>query len=524
MKIYNKIGSKERFLEMFQGVNKLKLNEAFEQFSTMNALESEFNALANGDIRVERSNTKVNGNVTNIDLETVDNQGNKITFLFEIQSEAGDQAGVSNIGNISLIKFIFQGKDGASNIQIDKNNLNDFNTKYSDAFYNIIQEYIDTQSEQPAIDETFIDAVKKVDSYPFGGGRDNIQTGKSYVDTKPTNPDLRVNAPELNKYVDENIGELKPIDLSAKSPIEDLPADKKAIILKAINNLTYKKGRPEYAPNVHEINDEIKRIQSLGGAIEEIDYQDDIKNIVNQEISRFKQQTQLPVINEPEVDDSTDNISSENREFIIKAYDNLIKKGIPAPTTNQVQAEILRMQNIGGNVQKQRAYPNWADNFMEEDINFADNSATDELLGFKPMNVGDNIEEEYNEIFNPEGDAFLRKIKLENPDNYVLFRNLIRNKGLQYANDRYNQMYPQQIVSVIDNKTKIEKFVSRLGKDFLFNVKNSESIGSNDVALYTTIGKYLQKFRDPFDFDLLNDEEQDYLIELIIQKFPELEF
>ena len=32
------------------------------------------------------------------------------------------------------------------------------------------------------------------------------------------------------------------------------------LILKAHNNLTHKKGKPEYAPNIHEIQKEIDKI------------------------------------------------------------------------------------------------------------------------------------------------------------------------------------------------------------------------------------------------------------------------
>ena len=34
MKVHKPIGSKERFLEMFQGVNKMKLNEAYRDDQT----------------------------------------------------------------------------------------------------------------------------------------------------------------------------------------------------------------------------------------------------------------------------------------------------------------------------------------------------------------------------------------------------------------------------------------------------------------------------------------------------------
>ena len=48
MKIYKPIGSKERFAEIFQGVNKIKLNEGFGQsYNPQAVLEMAFEELKN---------------------------------------------------------------------------------------------------------------------------------------------------------------------------------------------------------------------------------------------------------------------------------------------------------------------------------------------------------------------------------------------------------------------------------------------------------------------------------------------
>lgn len=48
---------------------------------------------------------------------------------------------------------------------------------------------------------------------------------------------------------------------SINSPIDSLSPNKKKIIMTAIDNLTYKRGRREYSPTAAEINDEILKIQ-----------------------------------------------------------------------------------------------------------------------------------------------------------------------------------------------------------------------------------------------------------------------
>jgi hypothetical protein len=66
------------------------------------------------------------------------------------------------------------------------------------------------------------------------------------------------------------------------------------------------------------------------------------------------------------------------------------------------------------------------------------------------------------------------------------------------------------------------KFVSQLGDGFKAAVLNRAEKMGLDGAFYFTLGEYMDKLG--FDFDYENDEEQEALSGLIIQKFPELEF
>jgi hypothetical protein len=64
---------------------------------------------------------------------------------------------------------------------------------------------------------------------------------------------------------------------SINSPIDSLPKEKKDIILKAIDNITYKRGRREYKPTAAEINDEILKMQNKSEVTEEITTEPDFE-------------------------------------------------------------------------------------------------------------------------------------------------------------------------------------------------------------------------------------------------------
>lgn len=279
MRVFNKIGSKERFQEMYQNIAKLKLNEDFGQFSTNSVVETELIGLLNNDIRVNRSNSTVNGNDSFVELECLDNKGNSVKFSFKVTSTLGDQTGISNIGEILLIKFQFKGKDGITNIEANENDLRDINDKYKDKYYQLIQDYIDVKEETP-IDEEFIEIGKKIDSYPFGGGSTDIQTAKSYVDAKPTNANVRVNAPELNKYIDEDV---------------EVQSNKKEIIRQAYNNLK-KIGVPK--PTANQVQQEISRIKNA--EISEKPIEEEMIGNSEPEIEELPKKTPIIIINPDE--------------------------------------------------------------------------------------------------------------------------------------------------------------------------------------------------------------------------------
>jgi hypothetical protein len=66
MEVFKKIGSRERFIEMYQNVNKITLNEGV--IKSIDILKHKFNELIAKKINVKQSNTQTVGTETNIEL------------------------------------------------------------------------------------------------------------------------------------------------------------------------------------------------------------------------------------------------------------------------------------------------------------------------------------------------------------------------------------------------------------------------------------------------------------------------
>jgi hypothetical protein len=211
MKVYKPIGSKDRLFEMFQNVNKVKINEGLYEagspnLNADNVLNMAFNQLKNNGLNIEHSNTQATGEENFVELMCTDKQGNNITFVFKVQSTEGDQEGVFNVNGVILNSFSYDSADGEETIDLAEDGLKNFNQQHSREFFDVIDKYVDV--EEPAENEVqeaidLIDAIKQ-DSYPFGGGDDRMQTGKNYGDEKPTNDAVRVKAPELDKFIQES--------------------------------------------------------------------------------------------------------------------------------------------------------------------------------------------------------------------------------------------------------------------------------------------------------------------------------
>jgi len=369
MKIYKQIGSKERFLEMFQNVNKIKLNEAFGQnYNPQSVLEVAFTELKSGNLKVKHSNTQTKDNENFIELLCVDNNGNNITFTFKTISSEQDQEGVYKIDNVIMMSFTFDDANSENSVEMDENALKQFNAQHNNELFDIIDEYIDIEEEEP-VDSLYEEAIQKIDSYPFGGGRDNMQTGKAYADEKPTNPDVRVSAEELEKYINE-------MDEFDNQRVTKPKAYQ--IINTAYDNLITKNTNSNYVPTSQELKAEVERItgKSVIADLNEWDKEED--DIINQELARFKQATQQQPITVPQIttddtkevdDEPVPKINEKKKKIIWQAYDNIItRKGNPdyAPTINELMGEInILIGEKPVTPEKRRVFPKEAEPFLE---------------------------------------------------------------------------------------------------------------------------------------------------------------
>lgn len=111
------------------------------------------------------------------------------------------------------------------------------------------------------------------------GSKERLKEMFQRVNKVTLNEEFGINPSECQDYSQETTSNqsfpevemdeesIKTID-NINSPVDSLSPEKKKIILDAINNLTYKRGRREYAPTAAEINDEILRMQGKSNITE----------------------------------------------------------------------------------------------------------------------------------------------------------------------------------------------------------------------------------------------------------------
>ena len=420
MKIYKPVGSKGRFLEIFQGVNKVKLNEGlFEagspNLNPENVLNMSFSELKNNRLNIEHSNTQASGDESFIELMCTDKQGNNITFTFVATSTEGDQEGVFSMNNVLLYSFTYDSADGEDTVELAEDTLKNFNAQHANEMLDVVEKYVDVESSVPQQDNAeleeavkLIDAIKK-ESNPFGGGSEKLQTGKGYADEKPTNDSVRVKSPELDKFVQEDVtiptkittkeelsayveklkaqGNYKGIpkesvpllagqvlyDVAVRMADKMLPmgwdglADVNSMwdYIKQSGGMTYDqlKSAVKRAVNVR-LKEEGYSLKDLGLGESEDD------DVVGQELNRFKQEIEPQNPEEVGVEDEpVPEISDEKKQKIWAAYNSLVAKNKNpnySPTTAEVIDELDRMEGVV-KPKATRTFPAEAEPYLQEE-------------------------------------------------------------------------------------------------------------------------------------------------------------
>ena len=204
MRVYSPIGSKERFLEMFQRVNGVTLNEdVINNMNSTQILEDKFYELIDNELNVQHTNSQVNGNENYVEISGIDTQGNSFNFKIKINVNPDELDDVINIGSAELVGFIYSMNNGSQTVSADSIGLKNFNSRHSNELIELASNYADFGSNTSKPNELYEDAVNLIDKIPYKSGSEKMQSHVSYFDSKPTNDKVRVNSPELSKHVNE---------------------------------------------------------------------------------------------------------------------------------------------------------------------------------------------------------------------------------------------------------------------------------------------------------------------------------
>ena len=419
MKIFKPIGSKERFLEMFQGINKTSLNEVAVNVmqSGTQLIEKAFEELRNKQANVKQTNTQAVGDENYVEIVTNDNEGNEITFTFKVNSTESDQDGVYDVNNGVLSKFKI--KSQTINVEMPENMkaVQEFNANHGSEIIDVVTEFSNFETDIINVDdenkdEVYAEAVKLIDKVPYKKGSEEIQTHNAYADQKPTNPEVRVDADELQKFVKEmqdfvtntEEEEEDPFALPPDYTMADLPKDSDVADPYDENNTDY------------------------SGA----------------------------------------EASPEEQAIFSQAYDNLVAAGNHAPTTIDIENEINRLQGNIKPVEKTRAISKEAEPFYEstdqdkyEDVVFMQGEEADEALEILRNQGEEAALQHLQQWHNPGqhmGNAELGHGSSDQTfekDGYIMSWSFPLNYiGLQYES------------SGLDEETKKNDYPDQMGKKF----------------------------------------------------------
>ncbi len=411
MKILTPIGSKKRFLEMFQGVN--KLNEGFGE--SQNPIDMALDALVNGNLNIEQVNNQVSGDESIVEISGTNGELN-VTFKFKVHSSRTDQEGVNSVDSADLIFA------KVNDNEVDENSMASINANRQADLIAAISEYVEFESDT-VTDEMFEDAVKFIDNVPYNKGSEEIQTQKAYADQKPTNPELRVQNPELQKFVKEeeeefiphggygatnsggyevmlnNVGDAARVRDAFGS---DNPQTSDWLEIEEVPN---EEGEYEPVIDPNGYNIPLNQVMRYQKSITEIqDYAPDEEPNMEFDPTAMPPEYGDEALPNPEDDGSigvdpydspevVDDLEApalapENAAVINQAYENLVQAGNPSPTMEETAAEANKLQGINTEpAPKTRTIPRGAEEFFEstdqdkfEDVVFMQGEEADEAL------------------------------------------------------------------------------------------------------------------------------------------------
>lgn len=169
------MNQKRNLFEMMNKVAKMPLNENLNN----DELDIQFNSLLNNTLSVENTSTRLDGDVTYVTINATENE-NRIEFIFKVEFNEEEQSGVYEIADVKLKSFKIESPDG--NIDLNDDDLEEFNQTYKNNLISAVENYIDVESDvenKKEDDELYENAINVIE---------NIQTNKQELKHKNLNP------------------------------------------------------------------------------------------------------------------------------------------------------------------------------------------------------------------------------------------------------------------------------------------------------------------------------------------------
>jgi len=149
-----------RLVEMFERVNKIKLNE--NQYNTSEIISNVIQQISSNEIDVENTNTQSNNNETYVSINAKTKNNEKYNLKFKVILTQEDD-GVYNISEVNLIDFKKINVDNNIEIDLTENDLREFNNKFGNMLPEFIEKFVDVQSDAPQEDD-LMEAISMIDN------------------------------------------------------------------------------------------------------------------------------------------------------------------------------------------------------------------------------------------------------------------------------------------------------------------------------------------------------------------------
>ena len=162
MKVFNPKGSKERFFELTEKVNKIKINEDFGSIQEKNKrrIEMALAKLKDGSLErrkggSNRTTVQTTADEMFVTIKGVDKDGNKFDYEFVVVGEEGLEDDIFVVDQIKLKELGYRSFNSEEVFLLDDRDLEFFNKEDNTHLYTTITRYLDVDlaEERPEAEE-----------------------------------------------------------------------------------------------------------------------------------------------------------------------------------------------------------------------------------------------------------------------------------------------------------------------------------------------------------------------------------